>query len=324
MNLTNYIREEARKSIAQAIAFDRYLFDEGIDLRQDPIIGKLLAELAAPRPDRPDIAGAPTLGGTIKDPNRFELLQQAIRDGTAREKFPVGTIFHDTWTDTRCGTVYNMPLRIVHYGKIRISLSHADRPCLGAVLQRVHATPFVVPFDNRDSNYMYGSNRFDLSEIRQWLNSDQSAGCWWAAKHICDRPSLFTTDLNGYLQGCSAVLKEYLTESVLVERSIDLGVIKKLCRFFLPSAENLHIDVKDPEVELEDEAWDYYRDTPTDRQKPCSKRVFTDPLGTAQRCWLSSADRGVSYGVWNTLTDGSTNYCSANTTNACAPACVIA
>lgn len=318
MNLTNYIKEEARKSIAQAIAFDRYLFDEGIDLRQDPIIGKLLAELAAPRPEQPDTAGAPTPVGMIKGPNRFEQLQLAIRDGTARDKFPIGTIFADTWTDTRNGKVYDMPLRLVHYGEVR---TFASRHRFGAILQRVHATPFEMPFDGQDTQFNSGSNNFSLSEIAQWLNSDRPAARWWQPMHTSDCPSNFTSERDGYLLGCSAELRAYLAEGVLVEQPIGTGTTSKICQFFLPSAENLHIFTGSEDIESE--VWEYYRDTPTDNQKPCLKRVFTNPSGTAQPCWMRSALRGDAARGWVVTTDGSVYYSTAYSTRACAPACAI-
>lgn len=321
MNSTDYIKKEARKSIAQSIAYHRYLLDEGIDLRQDPIIGKLLAELAAPRPDQPDTAEPLTPNGMIKDPNRFEQLQRAIRDCTARDKFPVGTIFADTWTDTRNGKVYNMPLRLVHYGEVR---THAAGLRVGAILQRVYATPFEMPFDGQDMQFNFGSNDLRLSEIAQWLNSNQPAAHWWQPMHTSDCPSNFTSEKDGYLRGCSADLRAYLAEGVLVEQSTDIGATSKICQFFLPSAENLHIDVEDPRVDLENETWEYYRDTPTDHRKPCQKRVFTDPSGSPQIIWLRSANRGNAGLVWYVNTDGSVYNGFANFAYACAPACVIA
>lgn len=328
MNLTDYIREQARKAIAQTIAYHRYLLDEGIDLRQDPIIGKLLAELAAPRPDRPDTprpeqlgtAGAPALGGMIKDPNRFEQLQLAIRDCTARDKFPVGTIFADTWTDTKNGKVYDMPLRLVHYGEVR---TYAAGIRVGAILQRVYATPFAMPFDGRDMQFNFGSNDLRLSEIAQWLNSDQPAAHWWQPMHAQDCPSNFTSEKDGYLRGCSAELKAYLAEGVLVGQSTDTGTTSKICQFFLPSAENLHISTEDPRVDLENATWEHYRDTPTDRREPCQKRVFTDPSGSPQTIWSCSASRGPAYFIWSVLTDGSVYSSYADGTYACAPACAI-
>lgn len=318
MNSTEYIKKEARKSIAQALAFRRYLLDKGIDLRQDPIIGKLLAELAAPSPEQPDTAGAPTSGGMIKDPNRFEQLQMAIRDGTAREKFPVGTIFADTWTDTRNNKAYDMPIRLVHYGEIN---TRAGSPRFGATLQRIHATPLEVVFDGEDPDFPHGSNCLYLSEIVQWLNSDQPATSWWKALHPKDVPSEFTRTHDGYLRGCSAELMSCVAENVEVGQLTETGIHSMPCRFFLPSAEDLHISTG--REDIENAVWEYYCDTPTDNQKPCLKRVFTNPSGIAQYCWLRSAYRGNAYRVWVAAADGSAFYNNALTAYACTPACVI-
>lgn len=311
-NASDYIKEEARKSIAQFAACYLYLSRENIDLCQDPIIRGLLAELVTPKSGQPAIV-------EIDYPGRFKQLQRAVRDGTAREKFPVGTIFADTWTDTRNGIVYDMPLRLVHYGAIN---TRAGSPRFGATLQRIHATPLEVVFDGEDPDFPHGSNCLYLSEIVQWLNSDQPATSWWKALHSDDVPSEFTRTHDGYLRGCSAELMSCVTENVEVGQLIETGIHSMPCRFFLPSAENLHISTGSEE-DIENEAWEYYRDTPTDSRRPCPKRAFTNPSGSAQYCWTRSADRSPASAVWYVYADGSVGNYYANSAFACAPACVV-
>ena len=49
---------------------------------------------------------------------------------------------------------------------------------------------------NRDTyRQKYGNNNWKLSNIRQWLNSDATAGTWYSAQHSADAPP---TDANGY------------------------------------------------------------------------------------------------------------------------------
>ena len=56
---------------------------------------------------------------------------------------------------------------------------------------------------NSDSNRKnYGNNNLKLSNIRQWLNSDASAGNWYSAQHSADAPpsnaNIYTSYPTGY------------------------------------------------------------------------------------------------------------------------------
>ena len=44
------------------------------------------------------------------------------------------------------------------------------------------------PNNNNSDRRSYGNNRYALSNIRQWLNSDAPAGQWYAAQHSADAP----------------------------------------------------------------------------------------------------------------------------------------
>lgn len=52
---------------------------------------------------------------------------------------------------------------------------------------------------NRDSNRRsFGNNRYIYSNIRQWLNSNASAGRWYSAQHSADAPPNTTNVWNNY------------------------------------------------------------------------------------------------------------------------------
>jgi hypothetical protein len=82
---------------------------------------------------------------------------------------------------------------------------------------------------NGDSNRKnYGNNRYVLSNIHQWLNSEAGAGSWYAAQHGADQPpdstSVVTVNpyksVAGFLNGFSTKEKNYLkTKAVTVGRS---------------------------------------------------------------------------------------------------------
>ena len=47
----------------------------------------------------------------------------------------------------------------------------------------------------------YGSNNWENSSIRQWLQSDGAKGNWWKAKSVFDRIPSYATGNNGFLYG---------------------------------------------------------------------------------------------------------------------------
>lgn len=52
---------------------------------------------------------------------------------------------------------------------------------------------------NTDGRRRNGSSDWRESAIRQWLNSDKSAGQWWTPQNPWDRPPAYAETLNGFL-----------------------------------------------------------------------------------------------------------------------------
>ncbi len=293
------------------LQFCRFLADHGVDVRTRSTkichisleLQKLLAQSAADRPQpamvkEPISIQHPELSTLIKlcilqpgDPriaeieklHIFQNLQHAVRTGTARSQFPIGTIIPDIWTDNAAGIVYLMPHIVVDYREAR--LPNLEKH-LGAFLLRQNALPVKFRFD-KDTNI------FAESELRRWLNDDPE----------------------GYAAGCSANLLEVASNIITGSGT--------LVRFFPPSLEELHLDPHD-NPELENLVWEYFRDTPTSIEGPCLKRIFLDPLGVAQCCWLRSAGCGAANYLWYASADGSANRSNVNCVYACTSACVIA
>jgi hypothetical protein len=46
------------------------------------------------------------------------------------------------------------------------------------------------PSNTNADRKSYGNNRYSVSNIRQWLNSDAAAGAWYAAQHSADAPPI--------------------------------------------------------------------------------------------------------------------------------------
>ena len=82
--------------------------------------------------------------------------------------------------------------------------------------------------NNTDSNRKNGgNNRWSVSNIRQWLNSDGAAGSWWTAQHEYDAPPIAANvsvaanvsdatgayaDAPGFLAGFSADVLQHFTD----------------------------------------------------------------------------------------------------------------
>lgn len=80
------------------------------------------------------------------------------------------------------------------------------------------------PNNSNSDRKSYGNNRYSLSNIRQWLNSDAAAGTWYAAQHSADQAPSSTSyvscnvysDDAGFLNGFSESFKKALLETTLI------------------------------------------------------------------------------------------------------------
>jgi len=72
------------------------------------------------------------------------------------------------------------------------------------------------------SHYATGTNKWDLSGLIQWLNSDGSAGTWWTRKHANDVKPDYADTENGFLKG--------FTDSDFVGRIIELDNVTEIPR----------------------------------------------------------------------------------------------
>jgi len=81
---------------------------------------------------------------------------------------------------------------------------------------------------NSDSNRKnYGNNKYSVSNIDQWLNSDAAAGAWYSARHSADQAPNSTSNVSanpysakaGFLSEFSPALKKALLAGFLSEFS---------------------------------------------------------------------------------------------------------
>ena len=107
--------------------------------------------------------------------------------------------------------------------------------------------------NNTDSNRkVKGNNRWSVSNIRQWLNSDGAAGSWWTAQHEYDAPPIAANvsdaagayaDAPGFLAGFSADILQHFTDinNITVLHKVDNGGLGgggegTVDKVFLPSS----------------------------------------------------------------------------------------
>ena len=97
-----------------------------------------------------------------------------------------------------------------------------------------------------------GNNRWSVSNIRQWLNSNGAAGSWWSAQHEYDAPPIAANvsdaagayaDAPGFLAGFSADILQHFTDinNITVLDKVDNGGLSgggegTVDKVFLPSS----------------------------------------------------------------------------------------
>ena len=124
-----------------------------------------------------------------------------------------------------------------------------------------------------------GNNRWSVSNIRQWLNSDGAAGSWWSAQHTYDASPIAANvsdaagayaDAPGFLAGFSANVLQHFTDitNITALHSVDGGVTETTVdKVFLPSytemgfvnsngtGEGSHLSVRYPDANSRIKQW---------------------------------------------------------------------
>ena len=137
--------------------------------------------------------------------------------------------------------------------------------------------------DNPDSMRKdNGNNRWSVSNIRQWLNSDGVAGKWFTAQHEYDAPPTSGNvssadgayaDAPGFLAGFSANVLQHFTDITNITALCNAdggGSETTVDKVFLPSrtemgygkingiAEGTHLSVKYPDIDSKIKNYQYY------------------------------------------------------------------
>ena len=177
---------------------------------------------------------------------------------------------------------------------------------------------------NSTDRTLYGSNNWEYSALRQWLNSKDEAGVWWSPKGNFDR-SPSQASASGWMRGISKDFLDVLqeVETPTTQNWFDGGTTKKTYdKFFVPSLSQVYMSSS----ETEGENWDYYvdfSDLSSAGTGADSNRIKT-LNGNATYWWLRTP-----YGSNSTLEyivspAGASSYYYAYNSYGVAPACVIA
>lgn len=162
-----------------------------------------------------------------------------------------------------------------------------------------------------------GYNRWKYSAVRQFLNSDATAGNWWIQQHKWDVMPAYATNKNGFLYGIAASIKEHIKETKIytarntVFDSGDTpigGMDETLDKVFLIALEQSYIE---PQVSGEGAVWEYYKNL-LGTSAPVA--IYgTYPLlikydiaakTTARYRWARSCNRGNATYVWFVSSSG--------------------
>ena len=148
--------------------------------------------------------------------------------------FPVGT-------KLKFGSIFGNPIVMKIANK-----SGSDITLIADGVLARYAFDAKEPSNSITDRKNYGNNRYVLSNIHQWLNSEAGAGSWYVAQHSADQAPDSTSVVSenpyksaaGFLNGFSVKEKNYLkTKTITVGRSnTDGGGTETLnARICLPS-----------------------------------------------------------------------------------------
>ena len=180
----------------------------------------------------------------------------------------------------------------------------------------------------------YGYNRWSVSAIRQWLNSEAAAEQWWVQKYPHDHRPDQLANARGFEAGLPAdflsivkPVRVYTALNTVSDTEIGAGEYTA-DRFFLPSLQQEYIV---PQVaDLEGTPWQYWIDRLGTQQaqgggdaRAAHIRYAIENHTSAQYVRLRSAHRGNAYLTWYVSTSGTASSYSASDAFRPAPACAI-
>ena len=153
----------------------------------------------------------------------------------------------------------------------------------------------------------YGLARYDVSNIRQWLNSDANAGGWYTAQHINDQSptngniTVPTEYVNhtGFLHAFDTIEKRVILPTTLKCDDYEKGVINLVDKVFLPSLMEI-TGSPGAEVEaVEGTQFTYFVNYSHSNEAPLTEQAFVHSSSTSKpmqidRTWVWWTRTGVN------------------------------
>ena len=177
---------------------------------------------------------------------------------------------------------------------------------------------------NSTDRCMYGSNNWEYSGLRQWLNSDGAASSWYVAKGPFSRP-YSNAGLQGWEYGIEKDFLDILQEVAVstTQNWFDGGQAKVTYdKWFIPSNAQIWFE----EGGAADKSWDYYKlfsDNAAASYGVDSNRIKT-LNGSATYWWTRTPNGSNSSYEYRVSPAGQYYYNYACISYGVAPACVIA
>lgn len=177
---------------------------------------------------------------------------------------------------------------------------------------------------NSTDRCVYGSNNWEYSGLRQWMNSDGAANTWYKAKGHFSRP-YSNANIQGWMYGIEKDFLDVLqeVEVATVQNWFDGGA-KKIThdKWFIPSNSQVYMSASGQEGDN----WDYYKifsDLSAPGTGADSNRI-KKLNGSATYWWLRTPHGSYSHSEYGVGLDGSRSSHSGHGSIGVAPACVIA
>lgn len=175
----------------------------------------------------------------------------------------------------------------------------------------------------------YGSNNWQASALRQWLNSDGAAGAWWAPASNFDRPPAAAASMAGFLNGLDTdfldVVGKVTKRTTLNAVTDGGGYVDLQERFFLLSRSEVYM-TNNNNIE-EGAVYDFYKmfsDLSAPGNGADSNRAKRAIGGTsASYWWLRSPFPPYTNRVYLVHPDGGLTSYSARDSLGVSPACNI-
>ena len=255
----------------------------------------------------------------------WQFIQKVVKLGLAPKLWKVG----DTITAQHA-----------KYGKIDFDIigfdveEPVDENVKYTMTIQTHAPVISLVFDqpeptNPDANRQkYGSNNWQYSNVRQWLNSELGAGYWFTPQTEYDVKPGYASTEDGFLKGMGQDFKQSIVEvkktTALNTVTDNGGSIITHDKGFLLSNTEIYAGLNGGIAE--GVAYPYYSET-SDLSSPGTgndkNRIKYNAGGSAQHWWTRSPFTGYSHYVYNVLTTGGVSSYYASSSNGVAPAFVI-